>query len=264
MVDLVKIRKKARKAAGHESQQVAGHESRVAGAVQEVAGHESLAADAVQHEVADLSPEGPATRDSQLATEVPLATRDPQPATDPQPVTTTKLDRFKAAAGESVVTEHTVVEGTTTDAAVLELLTFIIAGEQYAVDIERIVEIVTPRPITRIPNADPSIVGIISLRGAIVTLVDVRRKLRHPTGATSAPDPRVVVIDQFGETVGFQVDRVVRVIKMSRAAVEPHPVVHVSEHDEAIAGVFRQGNALTILLDLDKLLGARALPGPVA
>ena len=51
-----------------------------------------------------------------------------------------------------------------------------ISGEHYAVDIERIVEIVRPRPVTRIPNADPSVVGIVSLRGTIVTLVDVRER----------------------------------------------------------------------------------------
>jgi len=135
----------------------------------------------------------------------------------------------------------------------LELLTFSIAGEQYAVDIERIVEIVTPRPATRIPNADPSVVGILSLRGTIVTLVDVRRRLRQrPSPET--PDTRIVVIDYRNETVGFVVDRVQRVVKLARSAVEPHPVVHSTELEESICGVFRAGGALTILLDLDKLL----------
>ena len=63
----------------------------------------------------------------------------------------------------------------------IELLTFVIAGEQYAIDIENVVEIVTTRPVTKIPNANESVLGILSLRGTIVILVDVRGSLGHPT-----------------------------------------------------------------------------------
>ena len=193
------------------------------------------------------------------------ASPPPEPATPPPPPggedaarsagedagVPSKLGRFQEQAGKrrEFVEERT--EQATTDQ--LELLTFVISGEHYAVDIERIVEIVTPRPVTRIPNAQASVVGIISLRGTIVTLVDVRRKLRHPEG-TETPDTRIVVIDSRSETIGFVVDRVLRVVKLARNAVEPHPVVHATELEESIKGVFRTGGALTILLDLDKLL----------
>jgi purine-binding chemotaxis protein CheW len=173
-----------------------------------------------------------------------------------QPATTDKLEKFKEEAGHR--REGLVVETQETLAAdVAELLTFVIAGENYAVAIENIVEIVTPRPVTRIPNADDTIVGIISLRGTIVTLLDVRRKLRHPPASASGADTRIVVLEHRGETVGFEVDRVLRVVKTAAGAIEPHPVVHSSELDDAIRGVFRQANALTILLDLDKLLDSR-------
>jgi len=165
--------------------------------------------------------------------------------------TSSKLDRFKEQAGKRrTAAETKAVEQT---AALLELLTFVIAGEQYAVDIERIVEIVTPRSVTRIPNADSSVLGIMSLRGTIVTLVDVRKKLGHAVGAAT-DDTRIVVIDFHNETVGFVVDRVQRVVKIPASTVEPHPVVHTNELQESIRGVFRVSGALTILLDLDKLL----------
>ncbi|HEX2060031.1 MAG TPA: chemotaxis protein CheW, partial [Thermoanaerobaculia bacterium] len=171
---------------------------------------------------------------------------------------TDKLERFKEQAGkrreaQSIQQEEAAPQNQ------LELLTFIIAGEQYAVDIERIVEIVTPRAITRIPNADRSVIGIMSLRGTIVTLVDVRGKLRHPPAGAPSDDTRVVVIDFHNEIVGFTVDRVLRVVKAAAGEIEPHPVVHAAELDESIRGVFRVNGALTILLDLDKLLDHRAL-----
>ena len=198
----------------------------------------------------------------------PQAPPEPEPAAPasaeaPPALQTSKLDRFKAEAGKRRAFET----GKADDAAPqdqLELLTFIMAGEQYAVDIERIVEIVTPRAVTRIPNADPSVVGIISLRGTIVTLVDVRRKLRHREAGKDTDDTRIVVIDFQREIVGFIVDRVLRVVKSSAAEIERHPVVHATELDESVRGVFRAGGALTILLDLDKLLDHGALTARTA
>ena len=164
-----------------------------------------------------------------------------------------KLALFKEKAGKRRDVQETRTEEQPAEALV-ELLTFVIGGEHYAVDIERIVEIVTPRPLTRVPNADATVVGIISLRGTIVTLVDVRGKLRHRPAGEPTADTRIIVIDFHNETVGFVVDRVQRVVKIAASDVEPHPVVHTTELEESIRGVFRVAGALTILLDLDKLL----------
>jgi purine-binding chemotaxis protein CheW len=170
----------------------------------------------------------------------------------PEIVTSEKLENFKKIAGkrrEGFIEEE--AESVASDQ--VELLTFTIAGEQYAVAIDHLVEIVTPRAATHVPNADPTIVGIISLRGTMVTVIDVRRKLRHPAGQRGN-DARIIVAERGSETLGFEVDRVLRVLKVGAAAIEPHPVVHSSELSEAVRGVFRHANALTILLDLDKLL----------
>jgi purine-binding chemotaxis protein CheW len=164
-----------------------------------------------------------------------------------------KLARFMAEAGkrrEGFV--HASVESTAANE--IEVLTFALAGEQYAVGIEHILEIVRPRAVTRVPNAGGNVVGIISLRGLIVTVVDVRARLRHPPAAADGGDARIIVVEHGGETLGFQVDRVLRVVKLDAAAIEAQPVVHSSEQTESIRGVFQHAGALTILLDLDKLL----------
>lgn len=223
MVDLVKIRKKAKKKEEPEAPPV----------------------------IPSVS-EGPGREVS----EEPEATPPPSSLAPARDDKASKLDKFKEEAGkrrEGFVAAETA----SATGEQLELLTFHIAGEQYALEIEHIIEIVHPRESTRVPNADESIVGIISLRGTIVTIVDVRRRLRHLSPERPGPDARVVVVQYGGETIGFEVDRVLRVVKVDRAAVEPHPVVHTSEQSEAIRGVFRQANALTILLDFDKLLDAR-------
>ncbi|HEX3577770.1 MAG TPA: chemotaxis protein CheW [Thermoanaerobaculia bacterium] len=221
MVDLVKIRKKAKRVLGVGSGE-SEHTPEVAAASPEPL-------------VAQPEPAAPPTTDNR------------QPTTS-----STKLDQFKSTAGqrrEGVIER----EAESTNADQVELLTFVISGEQYAVAIEHLVEIITPRTATPVPNADPTIVGIISLRGTMVTVIDVRRKLRHPPAA-GGNDARVIVVERAGEILGFEVDRVLRVLKVDSAAIEPHPVVHSSELTEAVRGVFRHANALTILLDLDKLL----------
>jgi purine-binding chemotaxis protein CheW len=229
MVDLVKIRKKAKRVLGAGS-----GESEQMSPVDTVNPPPAETAVAAERE--------PAT--SSASTPTPQ-TQSPTPTSD-------KLDRFKAAAGQR--RESFFERGDEiTSADQVELLTFIIAGEQYAVSIEHLVEIITPRDATQVPNADPTIVGIISLRGTMVTVIDVRRKLRHPP-ARGGNDARIIVVERAGEVLGFEVDRVLRVLKVDSAAVEPHPVVHSSELSDAVRGVFRHANALTILLDLDKLL----------
>lgn len=204
MVDLVKVRKKAKEKAESKKQK------------------------------AEMEP-APAT-----------GNRQPAPGTD-------KIARFLETAGRRPASAKTEeIEPAKTQ---LELLTFILAGEHCAIEIEHVVEIIAPRPITRVPNADPSVVGILSLRGAIVTLIDVRARLRHRAAEATGPDVRIIVAEHEGENLGFVVDRVLRVVKVDAGDVQPHPVVHTSEQEESVRGVFRTGDALTILLDLEKLLG---------
>lgn len=255
MVDLVKIRKKAkdrREARAESHAQVpVGDQAR-----------EPVAASAPPTANPVVEPAAPAPGPPAAASQpvpVPLATEPatiPAPADEPTVASTTKLEKFKREAGKRREADA-AAQAAATGRELLELLTFNIAGEQYAVAIEHIVEIVVPRPATRVPNADPSVVGIVSLRGTVVTLVDVRRKLRHHSSTGNGPDARVVVVEYGGETLGFLVDRVLRVVKVDPATIEPHPVVHASEYDDSVRGVFRIADALTILLDLDKLLESR-------
>jgi purine-binding chemotaxis protein CheW len=241
MVDLVKIRNKKKRSAAPAEPALSGVEGSSPPPPVENGGEDA----------AGPAGETPALRTATSGAGSPQATTNQQPATSN--ASPSKLEKFKAEAGQRRAFESARTEDATPQNQ-LELLTFVIAGEQYAVDIERIVEIVTPRAVTRIPNADASVVGIISLRGTIVTLVDVRRKLRHREAGDSTDDTRIVVIDFQHEIVGFIVDRVLRVVKTAAGDIERHPVVHATELDESVRGVFRAAGALTILLDLDKLL----------
>jgi purine-binding chemotaxis protein CheW len=105
-----------------------------------------------------------------------------------------------------------------------------------------------------VPNAPKPVVGIISLRGTIVTMLDLRRELGHGAAGAVTAETRTIVVEDRGSLAGFTVDRVLRVVKVVPGQVQPHPVVSPTEQSEAVRGVFQSGTSLTIVLDVEKLL----------
>jgi chemotaxis signal transduction protein len=182
----------------------------------------------------------------------------------PDDETLDRLEKFKREAGKRrswalETTRSSVVATEEVESGDLELLRFRLAGEEYAVDIEKIVEIVPPRGTTRVPNADPTIVGIMSLRGTIVTVFDLRRKLGHPPiEKRQELDRRMIVVERQGETAGFLVDKVSRVVKLDPDELENHPVVSAAEQSDYVGGVFQAADGLVILLDLEKILASQS------
>ena len=161
-----------------------------------------------------------------------------------------RLQKFLAVAGTQRFPEEAVVETTADE---IELLTFILGAERYAIDIDEVFEISPARPSTRVPNAASGTVGIFSLRGSIVTLLDIRSKLKQ-VPAKGIKDPRIVVVRDGNGLAGFEVDRVLRPSKVDRNTIEPQPVVAAVEESEFVRGVIRGEESLTIVLDLAKLM----------
>lgn len=237
MVDLAKIRKKVRKQKEEEAAAALVPEAPPAAAAAPVP------APAPPKEPASAGPE-------------PTPAAPASPPQGPPARGTAKLDRFRETAGrlpETVVPEGPSVAAEP-EGALLELLTFAMAGEQYAIDIERIAEIISPRQATTVPNAPAPVVGIISLRGTIVTMLDLRRELGHGPAAAIGPETRTIVVDDSGSLAGFVVDRVLRVVKVRPAQIQAQPVVSPAEQSDAVRGVFQSGTSLTIVLDVEKLL----------
>ena len=238
MVDIVKIRKKAKeKKKKEEARLEAAAASKASEPAPEVTAQPVV--DVPVEETAETvgDPQG-----------VPEAAHG-EPAERPAD----KLELFRARAGR----QREEAEGEEEDEQEtrLELLTFMIAGEVYAIDIENIAEIIASRVLTPVPNAPPTGQGIISLRGTIVTMLDLRRELGHPPTSGASPDARTIVVEDGSGMAGFVVDKVLRVVKLDPAAVKSPPIVTAAEQTDAVRGVFQSGSALTILLDVKRLLG---------
>lgn len=132
-------------------------------------------------------------------------------------------------------------------------LVFMVGGENYAVEIDRVRETLRPRRVTPVPRAPESITGIISHRGAIISVLDLTGRLcldmSSPAGAG-----RIIVVRKGSGFCGLLVDRVDRVVMLQPSAIEPLPAGSVGENREFVSGIVRHRGAMLILLNLDKVL----------
>jgi len=137
-----------------------------------------------------------------------------------------------------------------------EVLAFIIGSEEFAIDIRRIREIIKPREATEVPRAPRFVLGIISVRGTIIPLIDLRLRLRlDPSQWPPSRDARILIVNRADESFGLFVDEVRQVVRMRDSDVEPPPAMLGGPNAEFIAGIGRPyRDRLLILLELDAVL----------
>lgn len=138
--------------------------------------------------------------------------------------------------------------------AQLQLVTFEVADEEFAVDILQVQEINRMMALTRVPQSPPEVEGVINLRGRIIPVLDLRKRFGLGT-ANRNEHNRIVVVEVHGRVLGFIVDRVHEVLRINSSIVEPAPTMVCSIDSDFIAGVGKLEDRLLILLDLGKLFG---------
>jgi len=136
---------------------------------------------------------------------------------------------------------------------VLQLVSFKIGNEEFGVDILQVQEINRLVEVTRVPNAPDFVEGVMNLRGRIVPVVNLRKRLGLEKRENDK-DTRVVVVEIEGKTIGFIVDSVSEVLRVSKSVVEPPPELISGIDSEYIIGIAKLENRLLILLDLKKVL----------
>lgn len=142
-------------------------------------------------------------------------------------------------------------EGNNSD--LIQLVTFFIGDEIYAINILKIQEIIRLTEITRVPNAKNYIKGVINLRGKIIPIIDLRERLSMPK-KTSDEETRIIVTEHNDFVIGFIVDKVNHVIRLKKTVLEsPPPMVNGLEA-EYIESVAKMNGNLIIILDLSRIL----------
>jgi purine-binding chemotaxis protein CheW len=138
-----------------------------------------------------------------------------------------------------------------------EYLAFVLAGDTYAVRISVVSEILRPPPITEVPRAPSPIVGVVSVRGRLVTVMDLRRRFSLPEAPIDAKT-RVLIVELTGEElVGLLVDEVRSVYRLADSEIEPASVLG-GEQPAYLLGVGRPREDEGLVLVLLDLRGAIA------
>ena len=134
-----------------------------------------------------------------------------------------------------------------------EYLAFALAGETYAVQIASVAEILKPPPITEVPRAPRNVIGVVSVRGRLVTVVDLRRRFRLVESPYDRKT-RILLADVgTAEQVGLLVDEVLQVYRLADSEIEAANVLG-GDQPAHIAGIGRPPGSLLILLDLRPIL----------
>jgi len=134
-----------------------------------------------------------------------------------------------------------------------QVVRFMVGKESFGVDIGRIQEIVTVPEITKVPDTPDFLEGIINLRGKIVSVIDLRKRLKI-NGAERNKKNRILVTELHGKVAGLIVDEVSEVLKLDPGSIEPPPEMVTAVGVEYITGVAKVDENLIILLDLTRVL----------
>jgi purine-binding chemotaxis protein CheW len=139
------------------------------------------------------------------------------------------------------------------DDAVLQWVTFKLDNETYGINVMQVQEVLRYTEIAPVPGAPYYVLGIINLRGNVVTVIDTRSRF----GLQSAEiddSSRIVIIEAEKQVIGILVDSVAEVVYLRRSEIDNAPNVGTEESAKFIQGVSNRENELLILVDLDKLL----------
>ena len=136
---------------------------------------------------------------------------------------------------------------------VLQWVTYKLGEETYGINVMQVQEVLRHTEIAPVPGAPDYVLGIINLRGNVVTVIDTRSRFGlEPTEVTDST--RIVIIESEEQVVGILVDSVAEVVYLRSSEIESAPNVGTEERAKFIQGVSNRDGQLLILVDLNKLL----------
>jgi purine-binding chemotaxis protein CheW len=138
----------------------------------------------------------------------------------------------------------------------IEYVTVTVGAQTFGLPIGRVRDVFVPERRTRVPRAPAEIAGLINLRGRMVTLIDMRRRLDLAPLDPGAR-PMAVGVEQRGESYGLIVDAVGEVLQVSAESRDPNPVNLDPCWSRVAAGVHRLDDRLLVVLDVDKVLDVK-------
>jgi len=143
---------------------------------------------------------------------------------------------------------------------IMQLVGFTIGKEYFGVNILMVQEIIRSAPITAVPNSPDFIEGVINLRGSIIPVIDLRKRLNLRKKNEKTKKDWILIINVDERITGFIVDSVTKVMKVQTNTIEPPPdIVVAGLKSQYIRGVCEIDTGLLILLDFSRILQMREI-----
>ncbi|HUI59726.1 MAG TPA: chemotaxis protein CheW [Steroidobacteraceae bacterium] len=161
----------------------------------------------------------------------------------------------------------TVDKATTPEAESYQVLTFVLGDETYGVDILRVQEIRGWSAVTKIPKAPSHVLGVLNLRGSIVPIVDLRKRLNLEQAQYTAVTVIIVLSVHAASgrrDCGVVVDGVSDVVDVKTADVKAAPTLGASRATDYLRGLVAIAERMVVLLDIDRLIGLEIAAGDTA
>ncbi|SJL82400.1 chemotaxis protein CheW [Vibrio palustris] len=136
---------------------------------------------------------------------------------------------------------------------ILQWVTFQLEEETYGINVMQVREVLRYTEIAPVPGAPDYVIGIINLRGNVVTVIDTRARFGLATGEVT-DNTRIIVIESEQQVIGILVDSVAEVVYLRSSEIDTTPSVGTDESAKFIQGVSNRDGKLLILVDLNKLL----------
>jgi purine-binding chemotaxis protein CheW len=138
-------------------------------------------------------------------------------------------------------------------AELIQLVSFNLDQEEYGVYVLKVREIIRMSNVTRVPNTPYYVEGVINLRGKVIPIISLRKKFSLPE-VENDKQTRIIVMDVDGELMGFIVDAVSEVIRISSGEIQAPPaVVNGGMEQEYLSGVINRSDRLLVLLELERV-----------
>ncbi|MGI6409561.1 MAG: chemotaxis protein CheW [Gammaproteobacteria bacterium] len=149
-----------------------------------------------------------------------------------------------------------ITSANSSDDPVLQWVTFRLEDETYGINVMQVQEVLRYSEIAPVPGAPTYVLGIINLRGNVVTVIDTRQRFGLPS-AEITDNTRIVIIEADKQVVGILVDSVAEVVYLRESEIETTPNVGNEEAARFIQGVCNKNDELLILVDLEKMMTAQ-------
>jgi len=133
-----------------------------------------------------------------------------------------------------------------------QFVVFQLEDELYGIDIHQVMRIEKMLPLTRVPNAPSFVIGVCNLRGSVVPVIDLKRRLALPSRQDE--NAKIIIVNAGKQVVGMTIDATVDVSSIESDEIEPSPALVTGIDSQFIQGVAKISNRLLIILDMERVL----------